>query len=90
MMEEGSKFHKDDDDIIHEGIPYVLAYGGRIPHHGRTATLVNLELDYLKQHLVFQQELKYILRPLLMKNGDIVTMILLNWKKKKIVYYLQR
>ena len=27
--------HTDDDGIVHQGIPYVLAYGGRIPHPNR-------------------------------------------------------
>ena len=27
--------HVDDDGIEHQGIPYVLAYGGRIPHPGK-------------------------------------------------------
>ena len=31
--------HIDDDGVAHEGIPYVLAYGGRIPHKGKPATI---------------------------------------------------
>ena len=27
--------HVDDDGVEHQGIPYVLAYGGRIPHEGK-------------------------------------------------------
>ncbi|MEE2974493.1 MAG: ATP-binding protein [Candidatus Thermoplasmatota archaeon] len=27
--------HTDSDGVVHQGIPYVLAYGGRIPHPGR-------------------------------------------------------
>ena len=28
--------HIDENNITHQGIPYVLAYGGRIPHPGKT------------------------------------------------------
>ena len=27
--------HTDEDGVMHQGIPYVLAYGGSIPHPGR-------------------------------------------------------
>jgi hypothetical protein len=31
--------HTDDSGIIHQGIPYILAYGGRIPHPGKTSMI---------------------------------------------------
>ena len=30
------KIHEDKDGIQHQGIPYVLTYGGRIPHPNQT------------------------------------------------------
>jgi len=31
--------HVDDEGVAHQGIPYVLAYGGRIPHKGKPTTI---------------------------------------------------